>query len=126
MTAKCCGLGVYWEPLYYIPAPAPPPAPGQPPPPARPGKVRFAAAPVCAACRKVVGDVTLDKNESKTVKAIQKLYNGTSWAMMADWRKHPPFNFERRDKGPLAPEGYKGELKAQGQLLQQPDEAEFT
>ncbi len=104
----CCGLTAFAEPLYCVRAANDTTGPL---------KRRFAYAPVCSGCKRLVGEVRLDNPMGdKEIIALQKAYNGTSWLMMIDSHHWPPFNFERGSAGILIPEGYKGQLRNQADL----------
>ena len=103
----CCGVGFSIEYLYVVPGVG--------------GvvKTRFAQVPMCCGCCRVAGEVQTLWTEDRAVKAVQKLFSGTSWAMMLDQlKKRPsaPLNFEARAGGILVPENYQGELRAQTDL----------
>ena len=108
-SAPCCGTGIFWETLYFL-------APSR--------KIRFGIVRVCSGCKKPRGDVNLDQARGdKDLSAILSAYNGTSWAAMLEKHPYPPFNFER-GTDILLPEGYTGNLKAQGTLPEASQEIE--
>lgn len=98
----CCQSQAYADPLCLIGT----------------GKTRFASASRCSRCHKVFGDYRLDWTEDTKVKAIQKKFTMTGWAMMLDvLRKRPgaPLNFEMGSAG-IHPENYAGENRHEAEL----------
>lgn len=83
-----------------------------------PIRTTFGWVPMCCACGRIVGDTRMDYTPE--AKAIAKMFNGTSWAAMLDSHPFPPFCFKRGGAGVLLPENYKGELKVQAQLPEEP------
>lgn len=71
-----------------------------------PGPIRitFGFVPVCAECRRILGDVVLSRLPEH--REIVKQFSGASWLRMLESHPYPPFNFVRSSNG-LMPEGYK-------------------
>lgn len=80
----CHGVGSFFEPLYLV---------GD-----RMGKTEFGRVPVCAKCRKPVGEVKLDRS------AAARKFTATSWVVMMDRHAHAPYNFVLSSAGMLVPE----------------------
>lgn len=99
----CCSAPKMWEPLHLARQS------GE----SGPIRITFAVVSCCSKCRRVTGDVKPSNVNDPDIKAAAKAFNGTSWAMMLDARKEPPFSFKRGSTGSLVPENYAGELKAQ-------------
>lgn len=83
-----------------------------------PAHVRFGTVNLCAACYAVRSEPKLAYPHDDLVRKAVKAFNGTSWAMMMEAHRHPPYLFVMGSTGVLVPNGYRGPLRNQAELTQ--------
>ena len=65
-----------------------------------PARFAFGRIPICANCRRILGDVALFSLSTEAhVKKAVKAFSGTSWALMILDHPRPPFNFKMGKSG---------------------------